>query len=381
MPIEAARVTLLQAPSRLASSEITAPMDRFAEHRGVRASWYGSMQSVLVELHADGVSGVAVTQGGRAVAALLADHLLPLIMRAPLAVLDDIELLWERCRIATLPYGAGGLAAMARSAIDLAAWDLLGRMTSTPVVRLLGGELRALEVYATGNDIEHHMRLGMRTSKIGLQAGPWHDHGLRNARAQLEDARERAGSDHALMVDGWMGLDAVFVAALAPTLSACHFTWLEEPLPPDEVTSLDAVADALGDVLLATGEHCASVQSLLRLARHGVRVVQPDLAWFGGLTALRHAEARLPAGIEIAPHLSGTPWGVHAAAAMPAVRRVEWYVEAGPDESEHDVERVLRDVPLPVDGTIAPTEKAGFGVEVDEEFVARWGSEPRLIDA
>ncbi|GAA3606867.1 mandelate racemase/muconate lactonizing enzyme family protein [Agrococcus terreus] len=375
--LERARVTLLRAPSRLASSEITAPMDRIPAHRGRRASWYGSMDAVLVELAVDGLDdaapvGLAVTQGGSAVAALLADHLLPLALGSPLRGVADVEALWERLRLATLPYGSDGLAAMARSAIDIAAWDLLGRVAEQPLVRLLGGEARRLPAYATGNDIEHHRALGLRTSKIGLRAGPWHDDGLADAIRQVEEAREAAGDDHGLMVDGWMGLDAPFAVALAPALRAARMQWLEEPLPPDDLDGLVAVARALGDVPLATGEHATSIPALLALPPAGVRVLQPDLAWCGGITAVRRLHDALPAGVELAPHLSGSPWGVHVAAALPSVRRVEWYVESAPDEPIDAVDGPLRGGPVPLAGEIGPGEAPGLGVAVDRAHVERW---------
>ncbi|ROR65190.1 enolase C-terminal domain-like protein [Agrococcus jenensis] len=381
-----ARVTLLRAPTRLASSEITAPMDRFVDHRGRRASWYGSMETVLVELGVDGLDdaspvGLAVTQGGAAVAALLADHLLPLAMGTPITDADGVERLWERMRLATLPYGSDGLAAMARSAIDIAAWDLLGRLSGAPVVRLLGGEPRRLPVYATGNDIEHHRALGLRTSKIGLRAGPWHDDGLRSAITQIEDARALAGDDHGLMVDGWMGLDVPFAVALAPALREARMQWLEEPLPPDDVDGLSAIAAALGEVLLASGEHATSERALLALPPSGVRVLQPDLAWCGGITALRRLHRALPEGIELAPHLSGAPWGVHVAAALPSVRRVEWYVESSPGEPFDAVDAPLLGGPVPLDGEIASGDAPGLGVAVDRGHVERWAVDLRAVDA
>lgn len=324
--------------------------------------------------------GLAVTQGGGAVAALLSDHLLPLTLGEPIGAPADIEDIAERLRYATLPYGSGGIAAMARSVIDIALWDLLGCARGEPVHRLLGAERMSLPVYATGNDIEHHRELGFASSKVGLQAGPWHADGVRAAVAQVERARERAGDEHALMVDGWMGLTPEFVREIAPALSGASFAWLEEPLPPDATDALDSVAHALGDVALATGEHVTSTRHLLALPRHGVSVLQPDLAWCGGISAVTRLSRALPAGVELAPHLSGSPWGVHVAVALPQVRRVEWYVESLPGERP-DVDGPLWGAPAPEGGTIAPAARPGLGVAVNWSYVERWAGKPYLIDA
>jgi L-rhamnonate dehydratase len=267
------------------------------------------------------------------------------------------------------------------SAIDIAAWDLLGRLSRAPVVRLLGGEPRSLPVYATGNDIEHHRALGLRTSKIGLRAGPWHDGGLRSAIAQVEDARALAGDEHDLMLDAWMGLDVPFALALAPALREARMQWLEEPLPPDTVDGLPAIAAALGEVMLATGEHATSERALLALPPAGVRVLQPDLAWCGGITALRRLHGALPEGVELAPHLSGAPWGVHAAAALPSVRRIEWYVEAAPGAPINAVDAPLLGGPVPLGGAIAPGEAPGLGIAVDREHIDRWAVSSTTVDA
>lgn len=361
-------------------------MDRFPVHRGRRASWYGGMESVLVEIGADGLAegvpvGLAVTQGGAAVAALLEQHLLPLALGTTITDIADLEQLYERMRIATFPYGSGGIAAMARSAIDIAAWDLFGKVRSMPVFRLLGGEPAPLPVYATGNDIEHHRALGFKTSKVGLQYGPWHDAGVLRAIDQIERARDRAGGGHGLMVDGWMGLDESFVSEIAPALRRCGIEWLEEPLPPEDVRGLGRVARILGGVKLATGEHATTHADLLAASSSGVSVLQPDLAWCGGITAIRELAAQVPAEIELAPHLSGTAWGVHVAAALPQVRRVEWYVESTPGEPVGAARGPVTGSPLPAGGVIAPSDEPGLGLAVDTEFVDRWGGEGIVSNA
>ena len=384
--IEVARVRVVRSPSRIASSEITAPMDQFAEHRGRRSSWYGGMDTVLVEIGADGLDGgapvgLAATQGGDAVAALLAGHLLPLALGVSLTSSDDIMRLYERLRLATLPYGSGGLAAMARSAIDIAVWDLFGKATATPVFELLGGTARSLPVYATGNEIEHHRALGFTASKVGLQSGPWHTAGARAAKDQIELARDRAGSDHVLMVDGWMGLDVAFIAEIAPTLRRAEVEWLEEPLQPDDLGGLREAARALGEVGLATGEHLTTRADLLSTANCGVRILQPDLAWCGGISEVRALVPHLPPHMEIAPHLSGTPWGVHVAAAFPQVRRVEWYVESEPGEPISAEKGPLTGGSIPQNGAIAPVDAPGLGLSTDMEFLDRWAESTRVCHA
>lgn len=350
-------------------------MDRFPEHRRHRASWYGSMESVVLEVSAGGMTGISVTQGGQAVAAILTRHLGPNIIGKNA---DDIEELWDFCRRATLPYGRDGLSAMARSAIDLALWDLRGRALSRPVYALLGAPLRGLPVYASGNDVEEHRRLGFCTSKWGVDVGPWTIDGERVAETQLRTARDRTGHDRTLMVDAWMGWDRDFSIKMAPVLEELAVEWLEEPLSPDApMHDFEAVARALGSTHLAAGEHAYSLQAFERLVDAGVSVLQPDLAWCGGLTeGLRIAELAASSGVELAPHLGGAPWGLHLATASQAAIRAEWYVGSSPGAALDSEPSVLRNRQIPVDGEITAGDNFGFGVDVDSEALSSYRMAP-----
>jgi len=377
LPIKHVAITVVRVPSRLADTEIASPMDAFPEHRRRRASWYGSMESVVLEITAEDITGVAVTQGGHAVAAILARHLGPGLIGKNA---DDIEDLWEFCRRATLPYGTDGLASMARSAIDLALWDLRGRAHSLPIYALLGARPRDLTVYASGNDVEDHRRLGFTASKWGIDIGPWSQDSVHEGGAQLRLARQRTGNDRDLMVDAWMGWTRDFALEMAPLLEELRVEWLEEPLPPDAPTrDLEAIACALGRTRLATGEHAYSLREFRRLVDSGVTVLQPDLAWCGGLTAgLRIAELASSSGVELAPHLGGAPWGLHLATASRAAERAEWYVGSAPGTGLDTEPSVLQHRQFPTNGLIKANDGSGFGVDIDATALASYRADPTV---
>ncbi len=132
---------------------LSSPMDAIprsahnAEHFvGLRG---GPAYAVLVRVHTDdGLSGVgSVGVGSGAAAYVIEHHLKPLLLgQNPF----DVELLWEKMFRATLNYGRKGLVLEAISAIDIALWDIMGKVTGQPVYNLLGGKTREkIRVYAS----------------------------------------------------------------------------------------------------------------------------------------------------------------------------------------------------------------------------------------
>jgi L-rhamnonate dehydratase len=330
------------------------------------------MESVALEFFSDTAKGFAITQGGMATAAVLQRHLLPLLTRADVDGPGDVRAWWRMIRDCTYPYGTSGIASMARSVIDLALWDLVGHGTDVPVYGLLGGTRRSVPAYANGGDIGSHRSAGYLGSKVNLTAGPWHPAGLDEARRGIADARLQAGSDHLLMIDAWMGLTPAFAGQLAPAISDAQIHWLEEPFPPDAWRDLPRLRAQLGEVRLAAGEHVYDSESLCRLVEHGVDVLQPDIAWFGGLTPLLDGVRDIQPGngeraVTLAPHLGGTAWGVHAAMLIPSVSVLECYLEpTRPDEAGP-----VLGAPKPVDGVLTATDRPGFGVLLNDDVIDR----------
>ena len=379
-PVDRVRVIALDVPTVLASAEITSPMDAVVSHRHRRSSWYGSMGEVLVEVSAGSLRGVGMTHGGDAVAALLRGHLGPLLVGTDPA---DVEGQWDRLRRACYPYGTGGLAAMARSALDLALWDLRGHAEGVSVTELLGGTGAPVSVYATGNRVAEFAAAGFTAVKIGMNRGPWDGPSAAQEIARLlERARAEAGADVHVMADAWMGWTPEFVTEVAPALAAAGLAWLEEPVPPDCVADLAAVVDAAPTVPVASGEHLVHPQEFVALAAAGVGIWQPDLMWCGGLTAaLRLADLadRTPVSgprpadrSRLAPHLGAGPFSLPLVSARCADLPAEWFVGTAQGAAWDTAPTVLRGAAVPDAGWICPSSATGFGITVDEEAVNRY---------
>jgi len=216
---------------------------------------------------------------------------------------------------ATLFYGRKGLVLNAISALDLALWDLLGRLRGEPVCALVGGPVRdEIELYATGPRPDLAKEMGFVGGKLPLVHGPAEgDEGLRRNLETAAEMRLRVGDDFFLAYDCWMALDLDYALRLAEGLRPYRFRWIEECLPPDDYWGYAELRRrAPPGLLVTTGEHEATRWGFRLLIDMGCcDIVQPDVGWCGGLTELLKIAAYADAhGVPVVPHGSSV-YGYH----------------------------------------------------------------------
>src|SRR5262249_9015578 len=205
-------------------------------------------------------------------------------------------------RLERLLHGLGrsGPVIHALSALDIALWDIRGKVEGVPVYSLLGGaRRRRIEAYASllqyGGSVEHVRRNVARALERGYRHIKLHE----RAADAVAAAREVARPDTPIMVDtncGWTPDEATApVAAMAPSKPF----WVEEPIwPPDDFESLAQLRRATG-VPLAMGENATGLLDFRRMVAAGATdFVQPSVVKIGGLSrlwrfALEAAKARV----------------------------------------------------------------------------------------
>lgn len=317
---------------------------------------------------ADGTTGFATGAHGRPVAALVEDYLGPRIEGEDALATERVyDMLVRLCA----PFGATGLASYAVSAVDLAMWDLKGKLLERPVYELLGGPARSeITCYATGNDTDWHLELGFEASKLACPYGPADGReGLRKNEELVAARRELVGEDVELMLDCWMAFDVEYAVRLAERLRSQDLKWLEEPLRPEQWDAHATLRDRLPRQALATGEHWHTPAPFQRAVANGlVDVLQPDVQWVGGLTALRRiVSIAAAADASVVPHGGATTaYGQHACYALPDVPLGEYFLATPPGVPLEESPR-LPGTPVPEGNTLVPSDAPGFGLDVDPE--------------
>jgi L-rhamnonate dehydratase len=314
-----------------------------------------------------------MTSHGSPVAAIINEHLAPLLVgEEALAT----EKLWDMMVRMTKPYGSAGLAAYAISAVDLALWDLKGKLLGKPVYALIGGpQKERIFCYATGNDTDWHMELGFRATKLACPYGPvdgeW---GLQENERLIAKTRELVGNEVALMLDCWMALDVDYAVQLAERLRPYRLKWLEECLPPEDWEGHRALRERLPWQTLATGEHWSLLEPFAFACHHRVvDILQPDICWCGGLTAcLKIAALAQAFGLTVILHAGGnTPFGQHFTFATPVAPWCEFFIGSAPGVPLEEA-NPFPSMPVPKDGWLVPNDAPGFGLDIKAEWIEPW---------
>jgi L-rhamnonate dehydratase len=235
-PIRRKSVDLSDArrPGWQDQAEIANPMSRYPRYKARRTSWRSALPDIGCLVTAeDGSWGFATGRMGTPAASLTNEHFGALLVGEPCLA---AERLWDMMFRIASPYSAAGLASYAISAIDLALWDLKGKILQRPAYELLGGPSREqIMCYATGNDADWHMELGFKATKLACPYGP--ADGLTGLAGNEELVAKRAliGDDVDLMLDCWMAFDVESAVWLAERLRPYQLRWIEDCRIPEDM--------------------------------------------------------------------------------------------------------------------------------------------------
>ena len=329
---------------------------------------------VVVRITTDqGLEGFGVTYhevGGEATKLLIERNFTPrLIGRDPL----EHEVIYADFVGYLRGIGRKGLMFCALSAIDIALWDLKGKIVDLPLYRLLGGNRSEVPVYASGGWTSYSDEelveeitgmVGQGYSMVKFKVGVEGGHNLRRDYRRVAAVREAVGPEIGIMLDANNCWDAATGVQFANRVRELDIMWLEEPVPADDIPGLARFKRGT-DVPLATGEH--------EYTRYGVRdlllneaadIVQVDGARSGGYTEMLKIAALTQAwNVKFAPHAMENIQA-HLVSAVPNALFLERLLMFEPITAN-----VFRDVPVPAGGMMPIPDKPGLGLELDLDFI------------
>ena len=386
MNITDIRILQLNAPQRelktqprrqpwAADAEVANPMSRYPKvkrHRNLwLPRWGGAWVQVVAE---DGTWGLAVLNHAPPCIPVV-EHLASQLIGEDCLAIDKLADMMFRM---TKPYGSTGLASYAISAIDLALWDLKGKLLGQPVYRLLGGaQKERIFCYATGNDVDWYMELGFKAFKLACPYGPADGvEGIHKNEEFVARAREMIGDECELMLDCWMAFDVEYTVRLAEVLRPYRLKWMEECLLSEDYDAHLALRRRLPWQTLATGEHWYTHVPFQWAVRHqAVDILQPDINWVGGMSTCQKIAAMADGGgLNVILHGGGnTVYGQHFTHATPSAPWCECFVATPPGVPLEEAWR-LPGQAAPVDGWLVPSDAPGFGLEIPEKWLEPYGS-------
>ncbi len=312
------------------------------------------------------------------VAAAINDVFAPLLIGEELVAVDPLS---ERLRLFTRRrLGEQWVGAQARSAVEIAMWDLVGKAAGRPVAAVIGQLRERVEVYASSAFLEEgpaqfHADLlapllsrGVRMVKV--RTGPeW-----QTDIGTLRELRGLLGPDIELMVDASETYTLPTSRLLAGELAKLDVRWIEEPIPQGERAAIEALV-AHSPVPVAYGEHLYGLHDAIdAMRRRQLDVLQPDAAVAGGISeAKRMAEAAAAFGVRVVPHICAGPVALaanlHLAATVPGIRAVEYPPSLIPVWEALGTGAALG-LDAIANGTIAIPTGPGLGVGLDEVAAA-----------
>lgn len=332
--------------------------------------------TIIVKVEtSDGVTGYGEAHPGRspgAIVSLIHQTLAPLLIgMAP----TDVVGAWQRVhRMQLSSHGLGAGAALALSGIDMALWDIRGKLANMPLYALMGGTRRRIPAYAGGialgfqppeslaEEAQQYIAQGYRAIKLRLGDN------VRDDIARLVHVRKVIGDDIDILTDANTAYTIADARRVLPVLADIRAGWLEEPFACNDFASYREAARITPLVPLAAGEnHYTRFEFAQLLEQDAVKVWQPDLSKTGGLTeGLRIASIASAWRIPVHPHSSAT--GLNHATSLHFLSAIEngGYFEACVSHFNPLRDMFGRTFRIGADGCVEAPDAPGIGLAVDE---------------
>ncbi len=335
-------------------------------------TYYSTDIIVCSVLTDEGITGIGWTHGDE-ITYTAAKKIEPyLIGEDPV----NVERIWERMYLPKI-FGRKGLATRAISAVDIALWDIRGKVMNLPLYKMLGGYRNEVPVYVAGGyyekgksngelqeEMERNLAKGVRAIKMKIGRLS-----VKEDVKRIEDVRKSVGEGVDVLVDANNAYSRMDALRMGRELDRLGVYWFEEPISCDDLEGSAFLADHLATPIAAGENEYTRFGFHDMLEAHSVNVINADAQILGGIT-----EWKKVADLASAYHIPVAPHGdqeihVHLVASIANGLIVEYY-DANTNVL---IDRMFKNkIALNPNGTVSPSESPGIGVEFDfdaiEEF-------------
>lgn len=331
----------------------------------------------LIHIHtSEGITGIGWNGGvstNRGIVNTLIEQFKPvLIGENPFHYRRIWENLWQPKLV-----GRRGMSTHVISAIDIALWDLMGKVVGKSVHKLLGGYTTRIPTYIAGGyyeegkglkelaqEMEENLRLGAQAIKMKIGGVP-----IREDVERVRVVRETIGSEVKLLVDANNAYSVYEAIEIARKIEKYDVFWFEEPVAPDDYRGHAQIAQATL-IPIATGENEYTRYGFRDLIAYGrPAILNPDAQILGGITEFMHVASLAAAhDLRIAPH-GAQEVHVHLVAAIPNGLILEFYRETvDPLRGQIFQEALVVDK----DGYVTVPDRPGLGIDPDYKLLEKY---------
>jgi galactonate dehydratase len=283
-----------------------------------------------------------------------------------------IEHLWQKLYRAHRDMRGGPFMCHTIAGIDMALWDITGKLWGVPVYRLLGGPCRdKIRVYPTSK--------AQKVPPHGIYGHTGNPDEIDRMVKAIKTARERVGPDGFVMFDAHCAVPAATLIQLASAIKAFDVMFLEEVAVPGNIEVFKRLKAAI-DIPLATGERDRTIWEFLPyLQERAIDILQPDVAHCGGITQMKKIAVLAEAyHVPLAPHCTTSPLGATASLSVGASIPFLVIHETAPGNLQWGEQFMNR--PWTVDDATSYAtlpEGPGLGVQLDVEKLTKIAADPK----
>jgi L-alanine-DL-glutamate epimerase-like enolase superfamily enzyme len=358
--------------------------------------------ALIVEIETD-TGLVGIGEAGSAGGPLASTQVVVEQELKPLLVKEDplrIEYLWQKMFQRSRQHGRRGIVMHAISGIDMALWDIAGKVAKLPLYRVFGAYKDKVEAYASGGfyqegkdiaalveEAETAVAQGYRAMKMKIGRNPSTQSNLRQMLphsdvcvvsleedlARVAAVRQALGPDAKLMVDINCAWSPALAIQMGKAMEPYKLYWIEEPVATDDIRGSAEVARALGTAISGYETEVGLYGFRELITQGAIDIVQPDIAWAGGFTECRRIAALAHAyNLMVAPHAFSS--AILLAAAMHLLASIPNGLLLEFDQNPHALREELLQEPIKADqdGFVTLPDRPGLGIELDPGAIERY---------